>query len=72
MDMESYAIMRAITFYSARHNQPQPKVHMIKIVSDAADGTLEEWVERIKQLQTSLYEATQATIEQINTQQNQK
>jgi len=45
---------------------------MIKIVSDAADGTLEEWAERIKQLQTSLYEATQATIDQINTQQNQK
>ena len=65
MDMESYAIMRAIYFHSKHSNSPLPEVHMIKIVSDAADGTLEEWKERIERLQSKLRDATLAKIETI-------
>lgn len=65
MDMESYAIMRAIYFHSKHSNSPLPEVHMIKIVSDAADGTLEEWKERIERLQSKLGDATLAKIEAI-------
>lgn len=66
MDMESYAIMRAILFHSKHNGSPQPELHLIKIVSDAADGTLEEWSERIKLLQNSLCDAAIAKIEAIN------
>ena len=39
---------------------------MIKIVSDAADGTLEEWKERIERLQATLLGAAKEKIEAIN------
>ena len=66
MDMESYAIMRAISFHAKHSNTPLPEVHLIKIVSDAADGTLEEWKERIERLQATLLCAAKAKIEAIN------
>ena len=70
MDMESYAIMRAILFHSKQANTLLPEVHMIKIVSDAADGTLEEWRERIERLQSKLTDATIAKIQAINATKN--
>lgn len=66
MDMESYAIMRAISFHAKHSGKPRPEVHMIKIVSDAADGTLEEWKERIERLQATLLGAAKEKIEAIN------
>jgi nucleoside phosphorylase len=66
MDMESYAIARAIAYHTERRGKAAPKLHLIKIVSDAADGTLEEWSQRIERLQSSLKEALSTKIEQIN------
>lgn len=66
MDMESYAIMRAIEFHSKQNEKRQAEVHMIKIVSDAADSTLEDWAAKIESLQADLTEATLAKIAQIN------
>ena len=66
MDMESYAIARAIAYNAEHKGKAMPKLHLIKIVSDAADGTLEEWSQRIERLQSSLREALIAKIEQIN------
>lgn len=57
VDMESYAIVRAIKFHSRLHNKPMPKIEMIKVVSDAADETLEEWSLRLERLRSTLLEA---------------
>ena len=50
--------------YNAEHQgKAMPKLHLIKIVSDAADGTVEEWSQRIERLQATLLEATLNKIE---------
>lgn len=63
MDMECYAIARAIAYNAEHQGKAMPKLHLIKIVSDAADGTVEEWSQRIERLQATLLEATLNKIE---------
>ena len=64
MDMESYAVLRAIKFYSHRHTNT-PKSYMLKVVSDGADGSVGEWSQRIKRLRPTLLEATKSLIEKL-------
>ena len=56
-DMESYAIVRAIEFYSRQNNRQMPTIEMIKVVSDSADETLEDWNARLEHLRTTLCNA---------------
>ena len=65
MDMECYAIARAIAYNAERRGKAMPKLHLIKIVSDAADGTVEEWSQRIERLQATLLEATLSKIKTL-------
>ena len=55
--MESYAIIRAIEFYSRQNNRKTPTIEMIKVVSDSADETLEDWNARLEHLRTTLCNA---------------
>lgn len=66
MDMESYAIVRAIRFHSAQQGKAMPKIHMIKVVSDGCDGTVDDWQTRIERLRPTLLSATQQLIDEIN------
>ncbi|MBQ3197533.1 MAG: hypothetical protein IJB63_05380 [Alistipes sp.] len=56
-DMESYAIVRAIEFYSRQNSRKTPTIEMIKVVSDSADETLEDWNARLEHLRTTLCNA---------------
>ncbi|MBP3564907.1 MAG: hypothetical protein J6J77_04635 [Alistipes sp.] len=56
-DMESYAIVRAIEFYSRQNSRQTPTIEMIKVVSDSADETLEDWSARLEHLRTTLCNA---------------
>ena len=64
MDMESYAVLRAIKFYASRHTAA-PKSYMLKVVSDGADGSVGEWSQRIERLRPTLLEATKSLIEKL-------
>lgn len=66
MDMESYAIVRAVRFHSARQGRPMPKIYMIKVVSDGCDGTVDDWQSRIERLRPTLLAATQELLNEIN------
>lgn len=65
MDMESYAMIRAIKFHSEFRGKEMPETHILKIVSDACDGTVEDWSSRIERLRPSLYTALCQLIESI-------
>ena len=62
MDMESYAIMRAIKHHSASSNMPEPQVHFIKVVSDGADGSIGDWAARLQHLRPTLQTAIEELI----------
>ena len=66
MDMESYAIVRAVRFFAGQHNTPVPKIYMTKVVSDGADGSIGDWASRLKILRPTLLDAIIATIENAN------
>lgn len=65
MDMESYAVMRAIKLHAHLSAQPMPEVYMLKIVSDGADATIGDWSERIEALRPMLWEALNNQIAEI-------
>lgn len=65
MDMESYAITRAIKFYAKRGIGTQPVLYMIKVVSDGCDGTIGDWQTRIEQLRPTLLDAIMECINNI-------
>lgn len=56
-DMESYAIIRAIDYYSKHSNRTRPTIEMIKVVSDSGDETLEDWSTRLENLRATLCNA---------------
>ena len=62
MDMESYAIVRAIKFYASKYSKPMPRIFMTKVVSDGADGSIGDWASRLKTLHPTLLEAIERTI----------
>lgn len=66
MDMESYAVVRAVRLHSSLEGKPEPKVYMLKAVSDGADGTIGDWSERVEALRPLLREALDNLIKEIN------
>lgn len=66
MDMESYAVVRAVRLHSSLEGKPEPKVYMLKAVSDGADGTIGDWSERVEALRPVLREALDNLINEIN------
>ena len=66
MDMESYAIVRAIRFHATQLAKAMPDIYMIKVVSDGCDGTVDDWQTRIERLRPTLLAAAQQLIEEIN------
>ena len=66
MDMESYAVVRAVRLHSSLEGKPEPKVYMLKAVSDGADGTIGDWSERVEALRPVLREALDNLIKEIN------
>ncbi len=66
MDMESYAVVRAVKLHSSLAGKPMPQIYMLKIVSDGADGTLGDWSERIERLRPLLREGVDRLIDEIN------
>ncbi|MBQ2374620.1 MAG: hypothetical protein II299_05885 [Alistipes sp.] len=65
MDMEAYAVVRAVKLHSALHKSAMPSVYMLKIVSDGADATIGDWSQRIEHLRPSLMEALGNLINEI-------
>ena len=66
MDMESYAVVRAVRLHSSLEGKPEPKIYMLKAVSDGADGTIEDWSERVEALRPVLRGALDNLIKEIN------
>lgn len=66
MDMESYAVVRAVRLHSSLEGKPEPNVYMLKAVSDGADGTIGDWSERVEALRPVLREALENLIKEIN------
>lgn len=66
MDMESYAIVRAIRFYASQRGEAMPKIYMVKVVSDGCDGTVDDWQTRIERLRPTLLAAAQELLSEIN------
>ena len=66
MDMESYAVVRAVRLHSSLEGKPEPKVYMLKAVSDGADGTIGDWSERVEALRPVLRGALENLIKEIN------
>jgi hypothetical protein len=66
MDMESYAIVRAIRFYASQRGVAMPKIYMVKVVSDGCDGTVDDWQTRIERLRPTLLAAAQELLNEIN------
>ena len=65
MDMEAYAIRRALRFYAQLRGEEELKLHLLKIVSDEADGTISSWESRIERLRPLLLEATLNLISEL-------
>ena len=65
IDMEAYAIDKAIKLYSRLRNAEPPKLYLIKCVSDGADGALEDWGERAKKLRPILLAATKELLSKL-------
>lgn len=66
MDMESYAVVRAVRLHSSLEGKPEPKVYMLKAVSDGADGTIGDWSERVEALRPVLRGALDNLIKEID------
>lgn len=66
MDMESYAVVRAVRLHSSLEGKPMPQIYMLKAVSDSADGTLGDWSQRIEGLRPVLCCALENLIKEIN------
>lgn len=66
MDMEAYAVVRAVRLHSSLEGKPMPKVYMLKAVSDGADGTIGDWSQRVEALRPTLRGALDNLINEIN------
>ena len=66
MDLESYAIVRAVRFHAKQEGCAEPTIHMIKVVSDGCDGSVEDWQTRIERLRPTLLDAAQKLLDEIN------
>lgn len=68
MDMESYAILRAIRYHATATRSAQAELHIVKVVSDGADGSIGDWSSRLIQLRPTLHDAIQGVINRIKSQ----
>ena len=66
MDMESYAIVRAVRFHAKQEGCAEPTIHMIKVVSDGCDGSVEDWQTRIERLRPTLLAAAEKLLDEIS------
>ena len=66
MDMESYAIVRAVRFLAKQEGCAEPAIHMIKVVSDGCDGSVEDWQTRIERLRPTLLAAAEQLLDEIS------
>ena len=66
MDMEAYAIVRAIRLHASLHGIDAPTIYMAKVVSDGCDGSVGDWESRIVSLRPTVKRAAEEIIEKIN------
>jgi hypothetical protein len=65
MDMEAYAIVRAVRLHSSLHGVDEPAIYLAKIVSDGCDGTVGDWESRITSLRPTVRAAAEDIIDKI-------
>ena len=64
-DMESYAVARAVGFHARVRGGRRPLLAFVKLVSDNADGSAEEWSVRIAGLRPALVDAAEKVIREL-------
>lgn len=65
MDMEAYAVVRAVRLHSSLHGVDEPTIYLAKIVSDGCDGSVSDWESRITQLRPTVRAAVEHIINKI-------
>ena len=65
MDMEAYAVVRAVRLHATLHGVETPTVHLAKVVSDGCDGSVGDWESRIAQLRPTVRSAVEKIINNI-------
>ena len=65
MDMEAYAVVRAVRLHSSLHGVDEPTIYLAKIVSDGCDGSVGDWESRIAQLRPTVRAAVEHIINKI-------
>lgn len=65
MDMEAYAVVRAVRLHSSLHGVDEPTIYLAKIVSDGCDGTVGDWESRITSLRPTVRAAAEDIIDKI-------
>lgn len=65
MDMEAYAVVRAVRLHSSLHGVDEPTIYLAKIVSDGCDGSVGDWESRIAQLRPTVRAAVEQIINKI-------
>lgn len=65
MDMEAYAVVRAVRLHSLLHGVDEPTIYLAKIVSDGCDGSVGDWESRITQLRPTVRAAVEQIINKI-------
>lgn len=65
MDMEAYAVVRAVRLHSSLHGVDEPTIYLAKIVSDGCDGSVGDWESRIIQLRPTVRAAVEQIINKI-------
>lgn len=65
MDMEAYAIVRAVRLHASLHEKECPAIYMAKIVSDGCDGSVGDWESRITSLRPTVRAAAEEIIDTI-------
>ncbi len=65
LDMEAYAVVRAVRLHATLHGVETPTVHLAKVVSDGCDGSVGDWESRITQLRPTVRAAVEKIINDI-------
>ena len=65
MDMEAYAVVRAVRLHSSLHGVDEPTIYLAKIVSDGCDGSVGDWESRITSLRPTVRAAAEDIIDKI-------
>jgi hypothetical protein len=65
MDMEAYAVVRAVRLYASLRGEESPTIHIAKVVSDGCDGSIGDWESRIGSLRPTVRRAAEEIITNI-------